>query len=72
MQYESLYEQNKQIINILKMNANLMDILNYIETLQLPNYYIAAGSIFQTVWNYYDKKASSWNERFDNLNIIEW
>jgi len=49
-----------------------MDILNYIETLQLPNYYIAAGSIFQTVWNYYDKKALSWNERFDNLNIIEW
>ena len=72
MQYKSLYEQNEEMITILKMNNNLMDILNYIETLKLPNFYIAAGSVFQTVWNYFDKKASSWSKRFENLNIIEW
>ena len=56
MQYKSLYEQNKEIISIIKMNKNLIDVLNYIETLKMPNYYIAAGSVFQIVWNYYDKK----------------
>ena len=31
-----------------------MLILDYITELNLPNFYIAAGAIFQTVWNYYD------------------
>ena len=44
------------IISIIKQNRDLMAILDYIETLNLPNFYIAAGSIFQTVWNYYDNK----------------
>ena len=33
-----------------------MSILTYVEKLKLPNFYISAGSIFQTVWNYYDNK----------------
>ena len=61
MKYKTLYEQNEKLISILKMNTNLIDILNYIETLKLPNYYIAAGSVFQTVWNYYDKKDLNYN-----------
>ena len=56
MQYKSLQEQNDTIISILKENKELMLILDYVDKLDLPNYYIAAGSIFQTVWNYYDKK----------------
>ena len=40
MKYKSLYEQNEKIISILKKNINLMDVLDYIETLKLPNYYI--------------------------------
>ena len=56
MQYETLYEQNEKMISILKENTDLMDVLDYIETLKLPNYYIASGSVFQTVWNHYDKK----------------
>ena len=31
-------------------------MLDYISELNLPNFYIAAGSIFQTIWNYYDGK----------------
>lgn len=49
MQYKTLNEQNEKMVSILKENTDLMDVLDYIETLQLPNYYIAAGSIFQTV-----------------------
>lgn len=33
-----------------------MEILDYISELNLPNFYIAAGSIFQTIWNYYDSR----------------
>ena len=33
-----------------------MSILDYIYELKLPNFYIAAGSVFQTIWNYYDNK----------------
>lgn len=33
-----------------------MDILNYISKLNMQNYYIAAGSVFQTIWNFYDGK----------------
>lgn len=56
MQYKSIKEQNEIIISILKRNKELMSILTYVEKLKLPNFYISAGSIFQTVWNYYDNK----------------
>ncbi len=75
MQYKSLYEQNEKMISILKKNTYLMDVLDYIETLQLPNYYIAAGSIFQTVWNYYDQKDLNYNIKdidviyYDNTDL---
>ncbi|MBP3920218.1 MAG: nucleotidyltransferase family protein [Bacilli bacterium] len=61
MQYKSLYEQNEEMITILKRNKELMDVLEYIETLKLPNFYIAAGSVFQTVWNYYDNNDLNYN-----------
>ena len=56
MQYEALDEQVKQAVLILEKNIELMDILDFIDKLNLPNFYIAAGSIFQTIWNYYDNK----------------
>jgi len=56
MQYQSMNEQLEKFINILKENEELMDILDYVDKMNLPNYYIVAGSIFQTIWNYYDKK----------------
>lgn len=56
MQYKSIYEQNETFISILKQNNDLMTILDYISELKLPNFYIAAGSVFQTIWNYYDNK----------------
>ena len=56
MRYQCLSKQNEKFISILKQNKDLMVILDYIYELNLPNFYIAAGSIFQTIWNYYDKK----------------
>lgn len=56
MRYQCLAKQNKEFVSILKRNKDLMKILDYISELKLPNFYIAAGSIFQTIWNYYDKK----------------
>lgn len=56
MQYECIDEQNEKFITILKQNKDLMLILNYLVEIKLPNFYIAAGSIFQTIWNYYDNK----------------
>ncbi len=54
MEYKSINEQLEEFISILKKNRELMAMLDYIETLKLSNFYIAAGSIFQTIWNYYD------------------
>ena len=61
MQYRSLNEQLKTAITILKKNDELIDVLNYIEKLKLPNFYIAAGSVFQTIWNYYDNNELNYN-----------
>lgn len=54
MQFKSINEQLETFIYILKQNKNLMVMLDYISELNLPNFYIDAGSVFQTIWNYYD------------------
>lgn len=68
IKYKSIDEQNDIAISILKQNKELMSMLNYIEKLKLPNFYIAAGSIFQTIWNYYDNKPL--NYRIKDIDII--
>lgn len=61
MKHKSLNDQLETLITILEKNNELMDILNYIDSLKLPNYYIAAGSVFQTIWNYYDNNDLNYN-----------
>ncbi len=56
MNYKTIDEQYEFFISILEKNTNLMMVLDYITKLELPNFYIAAGSVFQTIWNYYDGK----------------
>ena len=62
-------------ISILKKNKNLMDVLDYIDSLNMPNYYIASGALFQTIWNYYDNKDLNYGIKdidviyYDNSNI---
>lgn len=68
MQYKTIDEQLKQAIFILKQNNELMDILDYIYKLKLPNFYIASGSIFQTIWNYYDNLPL--NNNIKDIDII--
>ena len=54
MQYKNINDQLDTLICILEKNKELMEMLDYISKLNLPNFYIAAGSVFQTIWNYYD------------------
>ena len=68
MQYEALDEQVKQAVLILEKNIELMDILDFIDKLNLPNFYIAAGSVFQTIWNYYDNKPL--NDKIKDIDVI--
>ena len=75
MRYKSIYEQNEKYISILKQNKDLMLIFDYICELELPNFYIAAGSVFQTIWNYYDNKPLNYGIKdidiiyYDSCNI---
>ena len=46
MNYKCISEQNKEFISIIKQNKDLIAVLNYLEKLNLPNFYIAAGSVF--------------------------
>lgn len=46
MVFKDLNSQLDTFISILKKNKELMEVLDYIEKLNLPNFYIAAGSIF--------------------------
>lgn len=68
MKYKSLNEQIETALEILEKNDDLMNILNYVSSLELPNYYIAAGSVFQTIWNYYDNKPL--NSGIKDIDII--
>ena len=68
MQYETLDNQIKQAVLILEKNIELMNILDFIHKLNLPNFYIAAGSVFQTIWNYYDNKPL--NDKIKDIDII--
>lgn len=68
MKYKTIEEQNKKFIEIIKKNSELMEILDYIEELKLPNFYIAAGMVFQTIWNYYDKK--DLNYKVKDVDIV--
>ena len=68
IQYRSIEEQTHILIEIMKQNKELMDILDYVESLKLPNFYIAAGVVFQTVWNYYDKKPL--NDGIKDIDVV--
>ncbi len=66
MQRKDIEDQNKQFVLILKKNEDLMKILNYLEDLKLPNSYVVAGAVFQTIWNYLEK-----NELKKNIKDID-
>lgn len=68
MKYKCISEQNEKFVSIIKKNKDLMLILDYIKSLNLPNFYIAAGAVFQTIWNYYDNKPLNYNIK--DIDII--
>ena len=61
MHYLTIEEQNKQFISIIKKNKDITSILDYLDSINLPNFYLVAGTIFQTIWNYLDNKPINYN-----------
>jgi len=47
-----LISQAKSLESILGQSATISEALGRIQTLNLPNWYLGAGCIAQTVWNY--------------------
>ncbi len=45
-----------------------MQILDYIESLKLSNFYLAADAIFQTIWNFDDNKPL--NHGIKDIDIV--
>jgi hypothetical protein len=48
---KDLKVEEKKFENILSENEVLLEILNKVPQLELPNWYLAAGCLAQTVWN---------------------
>ena len=61
MHYLTIEEQNKQFISIIKKNKDITSILDFLDSINLPNFYLVAGTIFQTIWNYLDNKPINYN-----------
>lgn len=45
-------DEMKKLYSILNQNTKLIELLNYAKSLNIDNYYIGAGCIAQTIWNY--------------------
>lgn len=58
----------KEFIKILEDSPLLMDVFEKIKKVNLPNYYIGAGAIVQTVWNYYSNKPYDYG--IEDLDIV--
>ena len=44
--------QIEELIKIIKKNHSIKKVLNRLNKVDLPEYYIGAGCIAQTIWNY--------------------
>ena len=68
MRYKTIEKQNEEFISILKQNKDIMSILDYLSEIKLPNFYIASGSVFQTIWNHLDNKPL--NHNIKDIDIV--
>ncbi len=55
MKKEINFEDKNKLENILKTNKELMLLLDVLEKINLPQWYVVAGSIYQTVFNFNHK-----------------
>lgn len=75
MYYLTTDNQTNKLISILKKNKEIICILNFLESNNIPNFYLVAGTIFQTVWNYLDNKPINHNIKdidifyYDPINL---
>jgi len=65
---KNLQTQMKILTNILEQSPKINIILNRMQELDLKNYYIVSGCVFQTVWNYILDLPSDYG--IDDIDII--
>lgn len=51
-----MIEYEREFLSILQENEQLMMIVETVSELNLPDCWLAAGCIFQTIWNKLDRK----------------
>ena len=79
LEFKTIDEQLDYFASLIMKNKKLMDVLDYVSRLGLPNYYIASGSVFQTIWNLLDDRDANYNIKdidvvyynSDNLSVDE-
>jgi hypothetical protein len=68
--YSSIKKQKSELLRIVQLNPNIKELL---ETIKFPNdheWYVAAGCVNQTVWNYLtDREITNGIEDYD---IVYW
>lgn len=52
LQFQDLKTQQEELLKILLQSEDIKLILDNAEKLNLPNWYLAAGAVYQTIWNY--------------------
>lgn len=52
LQYATCEEQLETVKTAIRANQQLMLVLQKLHELKVPNWYVAGGSIAQTIWNY--------------------
>ena len=62
------YKNGPHLLEILGKNELIQEILRRVPQLVLPNWYLAAGCLAQTVWNYYHGYALS--EHIKDYDLI--
>jgi len=66
---------NRKLLEIILTNPDVATILSSAEKLGLPNWYLGAGGITQTVWNYFHKYLPTYGIKdydliyFDNSDL---
>jgi len=51
-EYATCEEQLRFVKSAIRANQQLMTVLERLQTMQLPSWYVAGGSVAQTIWNH--------------------
>lgn len=67
-----LSDQVLYLAQVLDRNPVVQAVFSVAAGLSLPDWYLAAGGVSQTVWNVYEEKTRRWATRWPRLTVIPW